>query len=123
MFQVWINFAHRLGALLVTGSILALAIEVTRNRRVYPQQIRRPVYLLLILLATQLMLGVLTILLRKPADVASLHVAIGALVLVTGFILSVRGLRLYSSAMRGQSNLQANLISAEPYAGNNAVTA
>ncbi len=100
MFQVWINFAHRMGALLVSGAILTLAAEALRNSRLYPREISRPVLLLLALLACQLTLGVLTILLRKPADVASLHVAVGALVLVTAFILSVRGLRLYSSALR-----------------------
>ena len=105
MFQVWINFAHRCGALLVTATILALAIEVIGKGRDYPAAIRKPVYLLLVLVATQLTLGVLTILLRKPADVASLHVAVGALVLVTAFTLSVGGLRLYSSALRRHSKL------------------
>ena len=48
-------------------------------------------------------LGVLTVLLRKPADVASTHVAVGALVLVTeilyccfvplGFIVKARNLQ------------------------------
>jgi cytochrome c oxidase assembly protein subunit 15 len=116
MFQVWINFAHRCGALLVTGAILVLAIEVIGKRRSYPSAIRRPVYLLLVLLAAQLTLGVLTILLRKPADVASLHVAVGALVLVTSFILSVRGLRLYSWVLRGPSKPQAAPLSACPFA-------
>ena len=48
------------------------------------------------LLLAQLTLGVLTVLLRKPADIASLHVAVGALVLVTTFVLAIRSMRLYS---------------------------
>jgi cytochrome c oxidase assembly protein subunit 15 len=115
MFQVWINFAHRCGALLVTGAILVLAIDVLVGGG-YPGPIKGPVYLLLVLVAAQLTLGVLTIWLRKPADVASLHVAVGALVLVTSFILSVRGLRLYSSALRGPSKPQAAPLSACPFA-------
>jgi heme A synthase len=39
-------------------------------------------------------LGILTVLLRKPADVASAHVAVGALILVTTFTLAVRAWRL-----------------------------
>lgn len=116
MFQVWINFAHRCGALLVTGAILVLAIEVIGAGHGYPGAIKGPVYLLLVLVAGQLTLGVLTIWLRKPADVASLHVAVGALVLVTSFILSVRGLRLYSWALRGPSKPQAAPLSACPFA-------
>jgi hypothetical protein len=38
---------------------------------------------------------VLTVLLRKPADIASAHVATGALVLVTAFLLLIRTIRLY----------------------------
>jgi hypothetical protein len=51
--------------------------------------------LLLVLLATQITLGIVTVLLRKPADVASAHVAVGALVLVTAFVTLLRSLRLY----------------------------
>jgi len=50
--------------------------------------------LLIVLLAAQLTLGVLTVMLRKPADVVSAHVAVGALVLVTSFVLTVRAARL-----------------------------
>jgi len=46
-----------------------------------------PAVILLVLLMAQVTLGVLTVLLRKPADVASSHVAVGALVLVTSFVM------------------------------------
>jgi cytochrome c oxidase assembly protein subunit 15 len=121
MFQVWIQFAHRIGALLVSGAILALAIEVFRKRQFYPPAIKRPAMVLFILLAIQLTLGVLTVLLRKPADVASAHVAVGALVLVTSFILSVRGLRLYSWAIRRRPEVSAAAQPARPFAESSAV--
>jgi heme A synthase len=51
--------------------------------------------LTIVLLAAQVTLGVLTVLYRKPADVASAHVAVGALLLVTSFVLAARAGRLY----------------------------
>jgi heme a synthase len=122
MFQVWMNFGHRMGAIVVTGAISLLLIEIFWNRRVYPPAITRPAALLVLLLGTQLTLGVLTILLRKPADVASAHVAVGALVLVTCFILSVRGLRLYSPALRDEWKLAGAAVPVRRFAESNAVT-
>jgi cytochrome c oxidase assembly protein subunit 15 len=98
MFQVWIHFAHRVGALVVTSGVLVLAGVVFWPGVAYPASISRPTAFLLLLLAGQITLGVLTVWLRKPADVASSHVALGALVLVTCFILSVRAIRLYALA-------------------------
>jgi cytochrome c oxidase assembly protein subunit 15 len=122
MFQVWIQFAHRVGAILVSGAILTLLGEVYRKRRFYPSEVKRPAILLLILLATQITLGVLTVILRKPADVASAHVAVGALVLVTCFILSVRGLRLYSSRTGWRSSVATGIAAAGPFPETQAVT-
>jgi cytochrome c oxidase assembly protein subunit 15 len=52
------------------------------------------------LLVVQVTLGVLTVMLRKPADVASAHVAAGALLLVTTFVLTVRAARTYAPVAR-----------------------
>ena len=54
--------------------------------------------LLGVLIAAQLTLGVCTVLYRKPADVASAHVAVGALVLVTAFVTAARAARLHAFA-------------------------
>jgi cytochrome c oxidase assembly protein subunit 15 len=59
-----------------------------------------PATVLAALLTIQLTLGVLTVLYRKPADVASAHVAAGALTLVTCFLLTVRSVRLFGRARR-----------------------
>ena len=91
MGQVWLHFTHRIGALVVTAAAAALVVRVVRHRR---HELLIPALLLAALLSTQITLGVLTVLWRKPADVASLHVAIGALVLVTAFVLTVRGVRM-----------------------------
>jgi heme A synthase len=46
--------------------------------------------MLLGLLVVQLALGVYTVLWRKPADLASAHVATGALLLVCTFVVTLR---------------------------------
>jgi heme a synthase len=97
--QVWLHFGHRLGAVLVTAALLATAACVFRLRRA-AAGLFTPAVLLLVLLAAQVTLGVLTVLWRKPADLASAHVAVGALVLVTVFVLTVRAAKLYSPGRR-----------------------
>ena len=93
--QIWLHMGHRAGAVLVSVTVLfAFAIAMTNHRR--ERQLFRPAVLMIILLAAQVLLGMLTVLLRKPADIASLHVAVGALTLVTTFVLTVRASRLYA---------------------------
>jgi cytochrome c oxidase assembly protein subunit 15 len=92
--QIWIHFTHRIGALLVTIFVLALSLHViVHNRR--HQALFDPAVILLVLLATQITLGILTVYKRKPADIATSHVAVGALTLVTAFVLTLRAWRLY----------------------------
>ena len=92
--QIWLHFLHRFGALSVSVMIVTLAVVVFRRYRTQPRLVR-PTWLLVGLLFVQLTLGVLTVLLRKPADIASAHVAVGALVLATSFVLTVRTVRLF----------------------------
>lgn len=95
MAQVWVHFLHRLGAVMVTAAVLLLVLHVFRRHAAQPR-LRRPAVILLSLLILQLTLGVFVVLLKKPADIASLHVAVGALTLFTAFYLAVRGARLYA---------------------------
>jgi cytochrome c oxidase assembly protein subunit 15 len=92
--QVWLHFGHRIGAVLVTAALATLITLVLRKHR--RAGLRGPAFLLIALLVLQLTLGVLTVLLKKPADITSAHVAVGALVLLTTFVLAVRSMRLYS---------------------------
>src|SRR4051812_7181963 len=96
--QVWLHFAHRVGALIVTVHVIPVAIRVLSRHR--KQGLVGPAAAMLVLLAAQVTLGVLTVLYRKPADVASAHVATGALLLVTTFVLAARAARLYLPAAR-----------------------
>jgi cytochrome c oxidase assembly protein subunit 15 len=91
--QVWMHFAHRLGAVAV--SVLALTLTIGVFRRHRRGGLLAPAIALLLLLLAQVTLGALTVLMRKPADVASAHVAVGALVLMTSFVLTARAFRLY----------------------------
>lgn len=90
--QLWLCFAHRIGAVLVTALLATLIIwSICRLRgtRLPPLAIT-----LAALLLVQITLGVLTVLLRKPADIASAHVACGALVLVTTWLMLLSAFRL-----------------------------
>lgn len=107
--QVWLAFGHRFGALLVSIATIALAVFILRKHR--RQGLTRPAIVLLVLLATQVTLGVLTVLLKKPADIASAHVAVGALVLVTTFVLAVRSMRVYPKPVPNQTRLSGSLAS------------
>jgi cytochrome c oxidase assembly protein subunit 15 len=92
--QVWIHFTHRTWAYAVSVLVLALAGHVVCHNRA-DGKLLVPAVTLVGLLGTQVTLGILTVLWKKPADVASLHVAVGALTLLTTFVLAVRAARLY----------------------------
>jgi cytochrome c oxidase assembly protein subunit 15 len=93
--QIWLHMGHRIGAIVVTIAVLAaVAITLVNHRR--ERELMRPAMLLVVLLLAQITLGVLTVMWRKPADVASAHVAVGALTLVTTFVLTIRASRLYA---------------------------
>jgi cytochrome c oxidase assembly protein subunit 15 len=96
--QVWLHFGHRLGAIGVAVVALWESIWILRQYR--EPGLRRPAMALIVLLAIQLTLGALTVLMRKPADIASLHVATGALTLLTSFVLLIRAMRVYSPLWR-----------------------
>jgi cytochrome c oxidase assembly protein subunit 15 len=91
LFQIWIHFAHRIGALLVTISVIALAATILLRLRNQPK-FAAPAFAVLALLAIQVTLGILTVLMRKPADIASAHVAVGALLLMTTWVIAMRAI-------------------------------
>jgi cytochrome c oxidase assembly protein subunit 15 len=91
LFQIWIHFSHRVGALLVSAAVISLAgIIFFKGPR--HKAFLRPGAGILVLLVIQVTLGVLTVLLRKPADIASAHVAVGSLLLVSVWVIAMRGI-------------------------------
>jgi cytochrome c oxidase assembly protein subunit 15 len=97
--QVWLHYAHRIGAIVVSILLVGLIAIVLRRFRANAW-LARPAIALIALLIAQLALGVLTVLLRKPADIATAHVATGALLLAMTVALTVRATRCYSRAFR-----------------------
>jgi cytochrome c oxidase assembly protein subunit 15 len=93
--QIWIHYAHRVGAVAVSALLIGLMILIAmRYRR--RRELALPALALAFLLVAQITLGVLTVLLRKPADVATAHVACGALTLMTTFVIAARSWRLWA---------------------------
>jgi cytochrome c oxidase assembly protein subunit 15 len=87
-----VHYAHRVGALIVSLSALALAGHVLSHHG-RTARLRNPSVLLLVLLVTQITLGGLTILSGKHYIVNSLHVVVGAMVLGTTLVLTLRAWR------------------------------
>ncbi len=111
--QVWLHFGHRLGAIAVSAMLLTLVWTVWRQGRGAPL-VWKPAALLLVLLATQLTLGWLTVTNRKPADIASYHVATGAMILFVTFTLAVRSRRLMAAARPAAFTEKALIPASEP---------
>ena len=103
--QVWLQFTHRMGAVVVTAAAVLLIALIVRARQ---PSLVTPAAALGALLWMQVTLGLLTVHYRKPADVASLHVACGALVLATTVLIAVRASRLYVLRSPGPAAVAAS---------------
>ena len=87
--RIAVNFAHRVGALVVTLAILATTSHVfyhDRDRR----DLVRPALLLVLFVAIQVTLGAFVIWSRKDPVINTLHVVNGAAVLGTSLVLTLR---------------------------------
>jgi cytochrome c oxidase assembly protein subunit 15 len=87
-----IHFAHRVGAVLVSGLALATVGHVLYHHR-QRAELLRPSLLLVSLLALQITLGALTVLTGRQYLINSLHVVTGAVVLATSLVLTLRAYR------------------------------
>lgn len=89
--KIAINFAHRVGALVVTLAILATSSHVLYHHR-GRRGLVRPAILLLVFVAAQVTLGAFVIWSRKDPVINTLHVVNGAAVLGTALVLWLRAL-------------------------------
>lgn len=96
--QIWIHFAHRLGAALVTLVIGANVIHVLKNYTM--PQMREPAIIQGILLLVQVLLGALTVWTGKGVQVSTAHVAVGALLLGTSVALTVYAFGWFRMSVR-----------------------
>jgi cytochrome c oxidase assembly protein subunit 15 len=87
------QMVHRFGAVLVTAAILAASAAVWITPGSAPI-LRRWTALWVVLVFLQFMLGAFTIWTNKAADVATTHVAVGALTFMTGALLTAMGWHL-----------------------------
>ena len=82
-FQIWLQMTHRLLALLIAIAIIAFCLRVWRDGRGVPGVSGLSI-LWVALVVCQIALGAWTIWSNKAADVATAHVAVGAIMLSFG---------------------------------------
>lgn len=87
-FQIWLQMAHRLVAVLLLAGVAAAAWRTSGSS--HHRSVRLWCRVWLALLLAQIALGAWTIWSNKAADVATTHVAVGALALLLGVLLSFR---------------------------------
>ncbi len=92
-----INFAHRCGAIVVTGFVLWTVARVLAAYR-DESWLRRPALGLIVLLGIQIGLGAITIWSERAVIPTTAHVAVGAAVLATSLTLTLRAFRLLHGA-------------------------
>ena len=105
--EVWLHMAHRLIAYGICGLALIVAAKVWKTGR-----LRGHTAFLIVLVGVQVSLGVLTIWTSKPADIATLHQATGALTLLTSFILTARGWVIFRSPVGASMAAEAVILEA-----------
>ena len=98
------QMAHRVGAVLITVAILAAAAGMWLTPGTAPI-LRRWSAAWVGLVFLQFLLGACTIWTNKAADVATAHVATGALTLVLGALLTAMSWRLQSRAELAKKGL------------------
>ena len=86
--QIHLHMAHRIGALVVFGHVLGCLLKLRRTMgSAHPLAKGAAGWFALI--CVQFGLGIWTVLSNKAADIATLHVVIGAASLVTGALLTL----------------------------------
>ena len=96
--HVWLHTAHRLGAYTTATVLLSTAgFALYRRRELGGGHVGWPV-LVGALVIVQVSLGVATVLLRKPADVATTHQVVGALLLCATAVTALRAMRAFAPA-------------------------
>lgn len=90
--QIWLQLVHRFCALIIGFSILAFWLLVRRNPAA-PSALRKLSSFWLFLVVVQIALGGWVILSNKAADIATAHVAVGAITFVTGVAICALTLR------------------------------
>ena len=94
--QVAIHFLHRVGALLVTISVIWMAMQIFRRASTQPK-LTRPAGILVVALVLQIVLAGLTIWTKKAVIPTTAHLVTGAFILGTSLVLTLRAHRLLTT--------------------------
>lgn len=86
-FQILLHWTHRAWAVLILGAVVFAAARVKRTLKAIPG-LAAWGYAWVALVIGQMILGAATVWTNKAADVATAHVALGALILAVGMLLS-----------------------------------
>lgn len=89
---IMINYAHRVGALIVTVCVVFLIARIMRGHR-GELDLYRPALLLSLVVVVQLLLGALTIWTRRSVVPTTAHVAVGAATLGVTLVIALRSYR------------------------------
>lgn len=96
--QIWLQMAHRFGALLIAGGVLVSAFLIRRSRLRESSILSTLARSWSLLLLVQITLGAWTIWSNKAADIATAHVAVGASMLAVGVALVAMATRFRAVA-------------------------
>jgi cytochrome c oxidase assembly protein subunit 15 len=97
-FQIWLQMTHRFVALLIGIGVIAFCSRVWRNAPQVAALKKLSVWWVVFLLG-QLTLGAWTIWSNKAADIATAHVAVGAIMLSFGVSISAICLRISTTSL------------------------
>jgi cytochrome c oxidase assembly protein subunit 15 len=86
-FQIWLQMAHRFLAFIIAIAVIAFAVCVWRDATRFAA-LKRLAMFWVVLVTCQIALGAWTIWSNKAADVATAHVAVGAIMLSFGVSIS-----------------------------------
>ena len=99
-FQIWLQMAHRFLALIIAIAVIAFALRVWRPAPRFAA-LKRLSILWVALVICQIALGAWTIWSNKAADVATTHVALGAVMLSFGVSISAICWRILAVSRHG----------------------
>jgi cytochrome c oxidase assembly protein subunit 15 len=111
--DIAIHYAHRVGAVAVTVMALVTARYIWRSHRDRPELLR-PIWLLLIAIVMQITLGAFVVLTGKQPVINTLHVALGAVVLVTSLVIALRAFQTRIAQAGQATQSGADFGSASP---------
>jgi cytochrome c oxidase assembly protein subunit 15 len=110
-FQIALQMVHRLSAVLILVAVASCAWISIRKLK-WQDRVAKLTMTWLGLILTQVVLGAATVLTHKAADIATLHVLVGALSLAIGSLLCIISFCVQESG-QGASALSRDDVSAE----------